>query len=126
LAQARGLTPSAELLALDAHPASIEEAEGCSIAPGSTVVTLERIRKLDAIPVAVSHSLVPLACARRCSTSTGRRVRSTASSHAPATGRCAPPLPDSEQRVRDVTGLAAEHGPSPLWSRIRANGRAIS
>jgi GntR family transcriptional regulator len=63
LAQARGLTPSAELLDLDAHPASIEEAESCSIAPGSTVVTLERIRKLDAIPVAVSHSLVPLACA---------------------------------------------------------------
>lgn len=63
LSMSRGLTPTAELLALDVRPASIEDGERCGIAPGTEVVSLERIRMLDAIPVAVSRSLIPLACA---------------------------------------------------------------
>ena len=63
LSTSRGLTPTAELLALELRPASIEDGERCGIAPGAEVVSLERIRKLDGIPVAVSRSLIPLACA---------------------------------------------------------------
>jgi DNA-binding GntR family transcriptional regulator len=63
LSLSRGLTPSAELLGLECRPASIEDGERCGIAPGTDVVSLERIRKLDGIPVAVSRSLIPLASA---------------------------------------------------------------
>jgi GntR family transcriptional regulator len=63
LSQSRGLTPSAELLGLDEHAASIEEGESCGIAAGTPVVSIERLRKLDGIPVAVSRSVIPVACA---------------------------------------------------------------
>jgi GntR family transcriptional regulator len=63
LSLSRGLRPSADLLNLDVRPATIEEGERCGIAPGTAVVSLERIRRLDDIPIAVSRSLIPLACA---------------------------------------------------------------
>lgn len=63
LATARGLTAGAEVLGVACRPASIEEAEQLLVAPGVEVADIERIRTLDGIPVAISTSIVPLACA---------------------------------------------------------------
>lgn len=63
LSESRGLVASSQLLKLDQHSASIEEAESCGIVAGSRVVTLDRVRLLDGIAIAVSNSLIPLACA---------------------------------------------------------------
>ena len=47
------------------RPATIEEAEQLSVAPGTEIVAIDRIRTLDGIPVAISYSIVPRACAPR-------------------------------------------------------------
>ncbi len=63
LAEARGLTAGAQVLSVVGRPATIEEAEQLIAAPGVDVVAIDRIRTLDGIPVAISSSVVPLACA---------------------------------------------------------------
>lgn len=63
LATLRGLTAGAEVLGVVVRPATIEEAEQLLAAPGVEVVAIDRIRTLDGIPVAISSSIVPLACA---------------------------------------------------------------
>lgn len=63
LATRRGLTAGAEVLGAGVRPATIEEAEQLLAAPGVEVVAIDRIRTLDGIPVAISSSIVPLACA---------------------------------------------------------------
>lgn len=51
-----GLTPSSDVLRAEEAPASLDEAEELSIAPGATLFHLERIRRLDQVPVAVDTS----------------------------------------------------------------------
>jgi GntR family transcriptional regulator len=51
-----GLTPSSNVLRAEQAPASLDEAEELSIAPGATLFHLERIRRLDLVPVAVDTS----------------------------------------------------------------------
>ena len=51
-----GLTPSSNVLRAEQAPASLDEAEELSIAPGATLFHLERIRRLDQVPVAVDTS----------------------------------------------------------------------
>lgn len=51
-----GLTPSSEVLRAEEAPASLDEAEELSIAPGATLFHLERIRRLDQVAVAVDTS----------------------------------------------------------------------
>lgn len=63
LATARGLTAGAEVLDVRCRPATIEEAEQLLVAPGVEVASIDRIRTLDGIPVAISSSIVPCACA---------------------------------------------------------------
>ncbi|PZV35641.1 GntR family transcriptional regulator [Mesorhizobium kowhaii] len=56
-----GLTPSSDVLRAEEAPASLDEAEELSIAPGATLFHLERIRRLDQVPVAVDTSFFALA-----------------------------------------------------------------
>jgi DNA-binding GntR family transcriptional regulator len=51
-----GLTPSSDVLRAEQAPASLDEAEELSIAPGATLFHLQRIRRLDQVPVAVDTS----------------------------------------------------------------------
>ena len=61
LAQARGLEATARVLCHEVRDATMDEAEGLQVAPGATVLELERVRLLDGVPVAVHHCLIPLA-----------------------------------------------------------------
>jgi len=51
-----GLVPSSDVLRAEEAPASLDEAEELTIAPGATLFHLERIRRLDQVPVAVDTS----------------------------------------------------------------------
>ena len=51
-----GLQPSSEVLVAAASPATLDEAEELGIAPGTPVFHLDRIRKLDGVPVAMDNS----------------------------------------------------------------------
>ncbi|GAA2756467.1 GntR family transcriptional regulator [Actinopolymorpha rutila] len=64
IAALRGLTASAEVLNQSTRPATLEEAEDLGIAPGSEVFSLDRLRKLDDVPVAVASALLPVALVR--------------------------------------------------------------
>ena len=48
------------VLARELRQATIEQAELFHIAPGAEVFVLERLRKLDDVPVAVDEAVVPL------------------------------------------------------------------
>ena len=61
LGAARGLTTSSIVTGSETRPATIEEAELFGIAPGGLLFALERVRLLDGLEFALSHSLVPLA-----------------------------------------------------------------
>jgi GntR family transcriptional regulator len=61
LAAARGLVATADVLYREVRPATIEEADELGIAPGSDVFCLDRLRRLDGVPVAVSSSCMPVA-----------------------------------------------------------------
>jgi GntR family transcriptional regulator len=63
LAEARGLVAGSQPIAVVERAATIEEAEQMGVAPGTEVVAVDRIRTLDGIPVAISYSIVPHACA---------------------------------------------------------------
>ena len=51
-----GLTPSSDVLRAAEAPATLDEAEELGIAPGSPLFHLDRIRRLDGVPVAVDTS----------------------------------------------------------------------
>ena len=61
MAAARGLEASAQVLHQEVRPATLDEAELLSIAPGSSVFQLERLRMLDGMPVSVDVNRVALA-----------------------------------------------------------------
>jgi DNA-binding GntR family transcriptional regulator len=59
-----GLTASSRVLAAEARPANLDEAEDLGIAPGTPLFRLERVRLLDGVPIAldltrIAASLVP-------------------------------------------------------------------
>lgn len=58
LARARGLVPSARVVQCGSRPASIDEAELLGVAPGSSLLEIERVRLLNGLPVALDYSLV--------------------------------------------------------------------
>ena len=60
LARARGLEPTARVLCQRVRPASLDEADELSIAPGAELFELERVRLLDGLPVAVDNCVVAL------------------------------------------------------------------
>jgi GntR family transcriptional regulator len=59
MARSKGLTPSAVVLSCDVVPADYEEASSLSVAPGSLLVVLRRLRLLDGLPIAVDQNVVP-------------------------------------------------------------------
>jgi GntR family transcriptional regulator len=61
LAAGDNVVVGAELITADLRPATITEAEDFEIAPGASLVTLERLRTLDDLPVAIDLNIVPLA-----------------------------------------------------------------
>ena len=54
-----GLTPSSSVLAADRELASIDDAEALAIAPGTPVLRIRRVRRLDGVPTALDTALVP-------------------------------------------------------------------
>ncbi|WP_229674186.1 GntR family transcriptional regulator [Nakamurella endophytica] len=57
------LVPHSRVLRAAAQPASLDEAELLSIAPGTPLFHLDRVRLLDDVPIAIDISAVPLAMA---------------------------------------------------------------
>ena len=64
MAAVRGLRACAEVLHQGIGPGTIEEAEDLGIAPGSDVFRLDRLRKLDDVPVALASTCMPAALVR--------------------------------------------------------------
>lgn len=60
MAKTRGLEASSVVIAADVRAATIEEADRLRIAPGSDLFELKRVRRLDAVPVGIEHSRIPL------------------------------------------------------------------
>ena len=61
MGRARGLVPSARVLSTAVRPATIDEAEALTIAPGADLFAIERLRLLDGLPISIDKSRVPLA-----------------------------------------------------------------
>ncbi len=61
MAAARRLRASAEVLEQRTRTATIEEAEDLGVAPGSDVFCLDRLRKLDDVPIALASARLPVA-----------------------------------------------------------------
>ncbi|MDR1430703.1 MAG: GntR family transcriptional regulator [Propionibacteriaceae bacterium] len=59
MAQARGLTPTAQVLEQRVRPAAFEEAEQLSIPPGAQVVEICRLRAMDSQPICVDRTVLP-------------------------------------------------------------------
>ena len=59
-ASARGLPAAARVLEAASRPATLEEAEELTIAPGAPLFHLRRVRLLGGLPIAFDHSRVPL------------------------------------------------------------------
>ena len=58
-ARRMGLVPTSRILRGAAAAATFDEAETFQIAPGTPLYRLDRVRMLDAVPIAVDESLVP-------------------------------------------------------------------
>jgi GntR family transcriptional regulator len=58
-ARRMGLTASSRVLEAPTRPATIDEAESLSIAPGTPLFALERVRLLNGVPTAVDLTRVP-------------------------------------------------------------------
>ena len=54
-----GLTPSSSVLTAARELASIDDAETLAIAPGTPLLRLKRVRRLDGVPTALDTALVP-------------------------------------------------------------------
>ncbi len=63
MAAARGLRPSAEVLRAHVRPATLDEAEALGLAPGADLFELERLRRMDGVPILVDRTRVPLSLA---------------------------------------------------------------
>jgi GntR family transcriptional regulator len=63
MAQARGLTPTTEVLSEVVASAGLDEAERLRLAPTAPVVRLSRLRSLNGIPVCVNDETLPAAIA---------------------------------------------------------------
>ncbi|GHH72629.1 GntR family transcriptional regulator [Streptomyces sulfonofaciens] len=58
-----GLKPHSQVLHAGTDPATFDEAERLSIAPGTPLFRLERVRLLDDVPIALDLSRIPLSLA---------------------------------------------------------------
>jgi DNA-binding GntR family transcriptional regulator len=58
-ARRMGLTASSQVLRSASAPATLDEAEEFSIAPGTALFSLERVRLLNAVPIAIDLTRIP-------------------------------------------------------------------
>ena len=63
MAESRGLTPRARVLATRVRAATIDDAETLHLAPGAALFELERLRLMDDVPIMIDRSDIPLALA---------------------------------------------------------------
>ena len=89
VARSRGLSPTSQVLRAELRPATIDEADAFSIAPGADLFELERVRMLDGLPISLDHNRVPERLLPGATASTSRAPRSTTRSTPPGTARCA-------------------------------------
>lgn len=54
-----GLTATSQVLRAEVLPANLDEADELSIAPGAPLFHLERVRLLNAVPIAVDRTAIP-------------------------------------------------------------------
>jgi GntR family transcriptional regulator len=54
-----GLIATSVVLRADTAMATLDEAEALGVAPGALLFTLERVRMLDEVPIAIDRSIVP-------------------------------------------------------------------
>ena len=59
MARSRGLRPSADVLRADVRDANLVESEALQVAPGAAVFELERLHRLDGVPIALGRALLP-------------------------------------------------------------------
>jgi DNA-binding GntR family transcriptional regulator len=58
-----GLTASSTVLRAATTPATLDEAELLGVAPGTPLFHLDRVRRLDGVPIALDHTCIPIALA---------------------------------------------------------------
>jgi GntR family transcriptional regulator len=63
MAASRGLRAAARVLEVGVRPATIDEAEELTLAPGARLFELRRLRLLDDVPILIDRSVVPQAIA---------------------------------------------------------------
>jgi GntR family transcriptional regulator len=60
MARQKGSVPDSIVLEQQKRPATFDEAEALVVMPGADVFVLRRVRRLNGVPLAVDHSIVPL------------------------------------------------------------------
>lgn len=63
MATARRLRPGARMISSTLRPATIDEAESLSLAPGAELFELERLRSMDEVPIMIDRTRIPAALA---------------------------------------------------------------
>ena len=63
MAAVRGLTAASRVVERQVRAASMDEAESLRLAPGAPLFELERLRSMDAMPILLDRSRIPLAIA---------------------------------------------------------------
>lgn len=58
-AERMGLTADSVVIEQRVSPANFDEAEELSVAPGTPLLRLSRVRRLDGVPIAVDHTRLP-------------------------------------------------------------------
>jgi GntR family transcriptional regulator len=59
MARSRGLFPDSVLLHCAVRPATWDESAELAVAPGAPLLSLRRLRRMDGLPMAIDHSLIP-------------------------------------------------------------------
>jgi GntR family transcriptional regulator len=63
MAAARGLRAGGSVLDRGVRPATIDEADALGLAPGASLFELERLRTMDAVPILIDRTRIPLGLA---------------------------------------------------------------
>jgi GntR family transcriptional regulator len=63
MAASRGLEPGSRVLERRVREATIDEADGLGLAPGASLLELERLRTMDAVAILIDRTTIPLSVA---------------------------------------------------------------